>query len=392
VSAAGERPRRSGAAVAVAEQLAYTGTQFLFNLGLARLLDPADYGRYALNVPFVILASVIHFCFVFEAAQVNGGAAAARFMLAPFVRTTAASLGIAAAYFCATGAAHLVAPSAVFLAGYNALWMARSAAQLQRAFGASLAVCLAAAGLYLGALAAVHLLGTSVAALLVALGVAKLLLAGAVLAARRAFSGPAAAPRPGWRRWYGFGLESFAAQVLIWSVLNVPVLYLGSRQLLTEAAYMNVVYTFLVPCQSVFMALSSFYTPAFVQLAREPARARRLLARFAAGAGAMAGGYSLLLLVAGSAIAGRLFGARFAGLELAPFALVPLLLSQISALRTFHKASGRVRDTLLAAIAGAAITAAAILAGAPASHGAVAGGVVAAYGAVVAVLLARALR
>src|SRR5262249_19698846 len=60
----------SGAAVAVAEQLTYTGSQFLLNFSLARLVSGTDYGRYALNGSFVTLASILHFCFVYEAALV----------------------------------------------------------------------------------------------------------------------------------------------------------------------------------------------------------------------------------------------------------------------------------------------------------------------------------
>jgi O-antigen/teichoic acid export membrane protein len=267
-------------------------------------------------------------------------------------------------------------------------------AQVNRRFDHSLRYCIGVAGIYVLGLAALWRWHFSVMVMMVLLGVSKLVFASAVLWINRhpyrMYKGDLFRPTDV-RAWYGFGVNSFISQILIWLVLNLPLLFLGYEKRLDQAAVMNVLYTFLLPCQYIFLAVFNFYTPAFVKLGKEQDRRRgvKLLYACSLSVGALAGAYSLFLFLAGSKVAVLVFGKKFAGVEFGLFTMVPLLLSQISSTRTFLKATGRVKDTVIGALAGATVMVTWIALKRPTSYEAAALAVVVAYLTIVGVLMLR---
>lgn len=325
---------------AVTDQALFAGANFLVNILLARWLEPAEYGAFAVTYSVLILAGNFHSAFYVEPMLVYG-AKSFRDRFDAYYRTiTRAHWSVAAPF-----AVSLLA--VVALISFNSGSAMMGTAWLGAAVASPCILALnlarraeyvllrpqyaAVAGMaYLSIFvaAAFALTSTSLLDSLTAYGtlsLAALLAAWSISGSGRGSVLPE--PEAAWARelHIRYGKWAAVASILLWVCGQAVYPLLAGLRGLEAAATLRAVLTFLLPLQHMLAASSALLVPAFARDKGERVTTRLMVAgTILCGVAAL---YALLLMQYGAWLVGWLLGGNYqemAGPFLSLAALVPL--------------------------------------------------------------------
>jgi len=329
----------------VFEQAVFTFSFFSTQALLARYLSVEDFATFSVIYSAVILLNIVHGCTVMEPLLVFAKADYA------IDRKLLVKLHVPLALVSVPVLIYLVwrildTPPyfsyalVLSLMGFVAYWTVRSIAILENK---SLKSVIPALAQLAGVSAAIALIPKNspyeLSELLAALGL-PMLLASALIAglAKEKSRQPNETPIAN-NAWLSFGLNNSLSQILIWVMTNGLVIYYMSRQQAELAANFRVVLMLVLPAQYLNIAISNFGLPRLARMFDEKAAEFSSMARILIAA-TLASSllYSLVLWIWGQFLVGLLFGAKYSGLNMHDYILLPLILAAIQGTRTVLKA------------------------------------------------------
>lgn len=327
------------------EQAVFTLSFFATQALLARYLSVEAFASFSAIYSAVILLNIVHGCTVMEPLLVfakSDYSIGRRLLLK--LHAPMALLSVLVVIYLALRIPdtppYFVYALILALAGFVAYWTVRAIAILENKSLKSVLPALAQLG---GVCAAIAVIPKDspyqLSELLTAIGLPLLLVSGLVAAmSKKKEEHPH--PLPGEKiSWLSFGLNNSLSQIMVWAMTHGLVIYYMSRQQADLAANFRVVMTLVLPAQYLNIAISNFGLPRLARLADEGSARFASMARLLIAATlASSLVYSLVLWLSGQLLVGLLFGAKYSGLDMRDYFLLPMILAAIQGTRTVLKA------------------------------------------------------
>ncbi|MEM4989712.1 hypothetical protein V8G57_20155 [Collimonas sp. H4R21] len=327
------------------EQAVFTLSFFATQALLARYLSVEAFASFSAIYSAVILLNIVHGCTVMEPLLVfaKSNYSIGRKLLLQLHLPVALLSLLVVVYLVLRipdTPPYFIYALILALAGFVAYWTVRSVAILDNK---SLKSVIPALAQLAGVFAAIAVIPKDspyqLSELLAAIGLPLLLASGLVaIGSKRKDAHPN--PVPGEKiSWLSFGLNNSLSQIMVWAMTHGLVIYYMSRQQADLAANFRVVMTLVLPAQYLNIAISNFGLPRLARLADEKSSSFAAMARMLIAATlASSLVYSLVLWLSGQLLVGLLFGAKYSGLDMRDYFLLPMILAAIQGTRTVLKA------------------------------------------------------